>query len=74
MLKKGEDKEISQNINFDKNLSAPIYKGQKLGEVSYSLNGTILGTVDIISDKDVNKIDLLNTAYYLYKYWFCLLR
>lgn len=74
LLKKGEDKNISQNISIDENLSAPIIKGQKIGEASFTLNGKVIGTVDIISDKEIRKNGLMNMVSYLYKNWFCLLR
>lgn len=74
LLKKGEDKNISQNILIDENLSAPIIKGQKIGEASFTLNGKVIGTVDIVSDKEIRKNGLMNMVSYLYKNWFCLLR
>lgn len=74
LLKKGEDKNISQNISIDENLSAPIIKGQKIGEASFTLNGKVIGTVDIVSDKEIKKNGLMNMVSYLYKNWFCLLR
>lgn len=74
LLKKGEDKNISQNISIDENLSAPIIKGQKIGEASFTLNGKVIGTVDIVSDKEIRKNGLMNMVSYLYKNWFCLLR
>lgn len=45
LLKKGNNSEISQNITLDDTFSAPIIKGQKLGEVTYSINGEILDSV-----------------------------
>lgn len=74
LLKKGEDKNISQNISIDENLSAPILKGQKIGEVNFTLDGKVIGTVDVIADKEIKKNGLMNMVSYLYKNWFCLLR
>ena len=37
LLKKGDDKNISQNISLSENLSAPILKNQKIGEITFSL-------------------------------------
>ncbi len=74
LLKKGEDKNISQNISIEENLSAPIVKGQKIGEASFTLEGKVIGTVDIISDKEIIKNGLMNMVSYLYKNWLCLLR
>lgn len=38
LLEKGSDKNIEQNLKLDENISAPITAGQKLGEVSFTLN------------------------------------
>lgn len=38
LLEKGKDKNIEQNLTLENNISAPITAGQKLGEVSFSLN------------------------------------
>lgn len=38
LLEKGNDKNIEQNLTLENNISAPITEGQKLGEVSFSLN------------------------------------
>lgn len=74
LLKKGEDKNVSQNILIEENLSAPISKGQKIGEASFTLDGKVIGTVCIVADKDIKKNGLMNMVSYLYKNWFCLLR
>lgn len=74
LLKKGEDKNISQNISIEENLTAPISKGQKIGEASFTLDGKVIGTVDIVLDKEIKKNGLMNMVSFLYKNWFCLLR
>ncbi len=74
LLKKGEDKNISQNISIEENLSAPIIKGQKIGEACFTLDGKVIGTVDIISNKEIKKNGLMNMVSFLYKNWLCLLR
>ncbi len=74
LLKKGEDKNISQNIFIEENLTAPINKGQKIGEASFTLDGKIIGTIDITLDTEIKKNGLMNMVSYLYKNWFCMLR
>lgn len=74
LLKKGQDKDVSQTITIDENLSAPISKGQKIGEVSFSLDGKVIGTTNIVSDRDIEKNTFGNVLLDLYKRWFCLLR
>lgn len=74
LVKKGEDKNLVQDINLDNSLSAPIQKGQKLGNVTYSLNGEIVGTANIVAENDVMKINLWNMTTYLFQNWYQVLR
>ncbi len=74
LVKKGEDKNLVQNISLDDSISAPVYKGQKLGEVTYSINGEIVGSSNILASEDVKKISLWNMTTYLYDYWYRLIR
>lgn len=74
LVKKGETSNIEQNVNLDENISAPIMKGQKLGEVTYSLNGEILNTIDIISDEEIKKINPSTIMEKLFFTWFRVLR
>ena len=55
LLKKGEDKNIEEIINIQDSISAPISKSQKLGEISYVLNGETIGKANLIAENDVKK-------------------
>ena len=74
LIKKGEDRNVEEIVNIYDNISAPISKGQKLGEVSYSLNGTSVGQTDLIAECDVKKISVSNMLERLFFDWFCVLR
>ncbi|MGN1384164.1 MAG: D-alanyl-D-alanine carboxypeptidase family protein [Clostridia bacterium] len=74
IIKKGENKNIEQIISVPDTLIAPITKGQKVGEVSYCLNGERITTINIIAEKEIKKISLINFSSKLFKSWFCLLR
>ena len=74
IIKKGENKNIEQVISVPDTLIAPIAKGQKVGEVSYCLDGERITTINIIAEKEIKKISLINFSSKLYKSWFCLLR
>lgn len=74
LIKKGEDKSLEQNIILDDVISAPVVKGQKLGEINYSINGEIVGSSIIIAKDDVKKIGLWNMTTYLYEMWYRLIR
>jgi D-alanyl-D-alanine carboxypeptidase (penicillin-binding protein 5/6) len=74
LLEKGQDKNITQEITLDENVSAPIVKGQKLGEIKYSLNDEILATANIVAGEDVDKLNLFTMCKHIYNSWFKLLR
>lgn len=74
LVKKGEDKNLVQNIILDDSIVAPVVKGQKLGEVSYSINGEVVGSSNIVALCDVNKIGLWNMTTFLYESWYKLIR
>ncbi len=49
-------KGMERKVAVDKKLQAPIKKGDKVGEAKYYLNGTKVGSRDIIAAEDVDAI------------------
>ena len=74
LLQKGEESQVSQTVNLEENIIAPIYEGQQLGEVIFTLNGEEVGRTSIIANDTVEKKTFSNLLNYTYKNWFCLLR
>lgn len=74
ITQKGDSSQVTQTISLSDTFSAPILAGQKLGEATYSLNGNVLSSVDIIAQTEVKKLSFTNMSSALYKYWFCLMR
>lgn len=74
MLQKGTESKITQEINIPDKLVAPISQGEKIGEINYYLDGNLLSSVDVVSDKSIKKIGFVNMSTYLLKQWFTLLR
>ena len=74
LIEKGKDKNIEQILTLDENVYAPVTSGQKLGEISFTLDGEILSTVDIIAKNDVEKINLFTMTKRIYYSWVDLLR
>ncbi len=74
LIPKGKSKTISSNITLDDTVSAPIYKGQKLGEVVYSIDGDEISRVNIVAKEDVKKMNLANMSTRVIENWFNLLR
>ena len=74
MLQKGTESKITQEINIPDTLTAPISQGEKIGEINYYLDGNLLASVDVVSDRSIKKIGFVNMSTYLIKQWFTLLR
>ena len=74
LIKKGQDSQITYDINIPDIIQAPISKGEKLGTVTYSLNGEILKTVNVVAENDVKKIEIFSMFEYIYEKWGSLLR
>ncbi|MBQ2835529.1 MAG: D-alanyl-D-alanine carboxypeptidase [Clostridia bacterium] len=74
LIKKGEESGITYEMSLDDSVQAPISQGQLLGTITYSLNGSKLGTVSLVAESSVNKINLLTMTKSVFKDWFSLLR
>ena len=74
MLQKGTESKITHEINIPDTLPAPISKGEKIGEINYYIDGNLISSVEIISDKSIKKIGFVSMSTYLIKQWFSLLR
>ena len=74
LLEKGSDKNVEQTLTLEENISAPVEQGQKLGEVSFLLDGEVLSTVDIVAKESVEKIGLFSIIKKVYYSWVDLLR
>ena len=73
LIEKGNENKIEQKINIF-NTSAPISKNQKIGEVTYWLNGNQIASVNLISQNDVDKISIFSMSKSTIYNWINLLR
>ncbi len=74
LIEKGNENKISQCINLPNNVEAPISKGQKLGEVSFSVDGKILNTANLIASESIDKLTMFSMAKNILILWFNLIR
>lgn len=74
LIPKGKESEIEQKISIDNTIKAPISKGQKIGEVTYTLIDEILSTIDIVASNDVQQISFGTMSCNVLKKWFSLNR
>lgn len=74
LIKKGKSKAISTDIKLNDNISAPVSKGQILGEITYSIDNEQISKVNIIAKEDVKKLNFVNMSVRTIESWFTLLR
>ena len=74
LIKKGKDKNIEKILTIENNISAPISKGQHLGQISYNLNGSTISSVNLVAQNDIKKIGVLSFSEKVLLTWLRLLR
>ncbi|MBQ4137431.1 MAG: D-alanyl-D-alanine carboxypeptidase [Clostridia bacterium] len=56
VVEKGRQENIEKSITLPENVTAPVKKGDIVGKISYILDGSELGSVDIVSLENADKI------------------
>lgn len=74
LIPKGQSSNIVTTISLPEIVNAPINKGDKLGEVIFTLNDETLGTINLVANSSVRKLNLGNMIAYVVEKWFTLLR
>ena len=74
LIKKGDSKNIQQEISINENICAPINKGDVLGNVNFYIDGNLISTVNLVAESDIPKKNLINTFEYISSLWFNVLR
>lgn len=74
LLPKGEANSISQTINLENSIMAPISTGQTIGKAKYSLGEKQILEVNLIAKEEVKKINMFTMTCKVYGKWFNLLR
>ena len=74
VIKKSNNNDIKQNVELFNNISAPLTKGQKIGEVTFTLNDEQIASVDLVASKDIAKYGFVSMTLKVYRSWFSLLR
>ena len=74
LIEKGKENDIEQNLMLEENISAPVTSGQKLGEITFTLDGKTLSSINIVAQNNVEKTNLFSMAKKIYYSWIDLLR
>ncbi|MDL2280495.1 D-alanyl-D-alanine carboxypeptidase [Selenomonadales bacterium OttesenSCG-928-I06] len=59
-IKKEDYPFLKTDMNLPEEIIAPIYKGQKIGELTFYLHDKNIRTVDLVADKDIAERSLKN--------------
>lgn len=59
ILKKGNSDKVEETFDLPQSVNAPVYSGQKLGEIIYAVDGAEVARRDVCADYDVPKITIL---------------
>ena len=69
LVKKGESKNVEQTINIPEIISAPINKGDVIGNIVYTIDVNEVAKVNIIANESVEKNNIINMINYVFKKW-----
>ena len=74
LIEKGKENQITQNITINDNIQAPLKKGDKIGEVTFTLDGQTLATTNLVAENNIDKITPFTTCKQIIYSWVDLLR
>lgn len=74
LIKKGDEKNIIEEVNINDKIQAPINKGDVIGEIKYTLNGEEVGKINVVAKEGIDKINIVNMTKSICYDWFNLLR
>jgi Penicillin-binding protein 5, C-terminal domain. len=69
LLKKGEAKNIKQEIIINKYVEAPIKVGAKIGTIKIYDGNNLIKTVSLTSNQNVKKSNIFDNLRKVYKSW-----
>ncbi len=55
MIPKGRPELVEKKVELTKELTAPVWSGQKLGRIIVSVEGVEMGSVDLVSDRYIER-------------------
>ena len=74
LVEKGKESHISQEVSINNNIEAPIKKGDVVGKVSFKIDDKEVYSVNLVSDSNVDKINIFTMWAKIISSWFNLLR
>ncbi|MBQ7096302.1 MAG: D-alanyl-D-alanine carboxypeptidase [Clostridia bacterium] len=70
LIPKGKEEAITYEIKLPDSVAAPVEKGQRLGTVTYHLDGEKIGTIDLLAEKEIPKVTFSHLFFHIIRYFF----
>ena len=70
LVPKGSETQVTYTVDLPDSVLAPVEPNQKLGTVTYTLNGEVLGSCNLIAEKEVSRVTFSHLFYELIQYFF----
>ena len=64
---KGEEGSVKQTLELSESITAPVEKGQKVGTLSYTLNGETVASFDVVTADSVEAMSFVTVLTKLYQ-------
>ena len=74
LIKNTDNQNITSEVTLNENISAPIKKGDVLGNVKFYLNDEEIASVNLVAEDDVEKITVMNLFGMISEFWINLFR
>ena len=71
VVSKGKAGEIKKVYDVPEKVKSPVTEGEKIGSVTYTLDGEVLGTADILCTSGTEKIDYFTLLLRLVRWFLC---
>jgi len=72
ILPKSNKSEIQEEVKLNENITAPIKKGDKVGELDFMINGEKVGSVNLVSSENIDKNNYIKSLKNVLLNWFSL--
>ena len=70
LIEKDKENNVTTSFNIPNTISAPIKKGETIGNIVLRLGDDVLGTVDIVAAESIDEMTFKNAFYRMCKYMF----
>lgn len=74
LVMKGQSSSINTSVTLPNSISAPVKKGDKIGEVTFSIGDKVLSSINLVANDNVKKLSFGNMLANIVGKWCNLLR